>query len=86
LESKKITIIAAWIFLIMLWILSFFGNWDLFLPLFFSVVVLVLTVALSLMPETTSPETKLSEEIDDLKSKIEATSKDVEEIRKIIEE
>jgi len=48
--------------------------------------VLILTVTLSTSTETDSSDTKLSEEIKDLKSKLEATAKDVEEIKKIIEE
>jgi hypothetical protein len=86
LESKKIIIICAWGFLVLLWVLSFFASWDLFLPFIFTFIVLTLTIALSFIPETTSSDTNLSEEIKDLKSKIETTAKDVEEIKKIIEE
>lgn len=70
----------------MLWILSYFGEWDLFWPLILSFVVLVFTITVSFTPETTSSDAKLSEEIQDLKSKVEATAKDIEEIKKIIEE
>ena len=86
MESKKITIICAWGFLILLWILSYFGKWDLLWPLILVFIVLILTVTLSTSTETDSSDTKLSEEIKDLKSKLEATAKDVEEIKKIIEE
>ena len=86
MESKKITIICAWEFLIVLWILSYFGEWDLFLPLILSFIVLVLTITISFTPEMTPSDTKFSEEIKDIKSKLETTAKDVEEIKKIIEE
>jgi ABC-type bacteriocin/lantibiotic exporter with double-glycine peptidase domain len=86
LDSKIIAIICAWGFLIVLWILSYFGQWDLFWPLILSFIVLVLTVTLSYTPEETSSDEKLSEEIKDIKSKLETTAKDVEEIKKIIEE
>ena len=86
MESKIIAIICAWGFLIVLWILSYFGQWDLFWPLILSFIVLVLTLTVSYTPEETSSDEKLSEEIKDIKSKLEATAKDVEEIRKIIEE
>lgn len=80
------TIICAWGFLIVLWILSFFGEWDLFWPLILSFIVLFLTISVSFTPEKTSSDSKLSEEIKDIKSKLETTAKDVEEIKKIIEE
>ena len=86
MESKKITIICAWAFLIVLWILSYFGQWDLFWPLILSFIVLVLTVTVSFTPEEIPSDKKLSEEIKDIKTKLETTSKDVEEIKKIIEE
>jgi hypothetical protein len=86
LESKKITIICAWGFLIVLWILSYFGEWDLFLPLILSFIVLVLTIGISFSTEENSSEKKLSKEINDIKTKLESTSKDIEEIKKIIED
>lgn len=86
MDSKKITIICAWGFLIVLWILSYFGGWDLFLPLILIFIVLILTITLSYTPEETSSDEKLSEEIKDIKSKLENTAKDVEEIKKILEE
>jgi len=86
LESKKITIICAWGFLIVLWILSYFGEWDLFLPLILSFIVLVLTIGMSYSPEETTSDKNLSEEIKEIKTKLESTAKDVEEIKKIIEE
>ena len=86
MESKIITIICAWGFLIVLWILSYFGEWDLFWPLILSFIVLVLTIGMSFTTENTSSDTKLSEEIKDIKIKLESTAKDVEEIKKIIEE
>jgi fatty acid desaturase len=86
MESKKITIIGAWGFLIVLWILSYFGNWDLLWPLILVFIVLIVTVAVSFTPETPSSDAKLSEEIKEVKSRVEATAKDVENIKKIIEE
>lgn len=86
LESKNIIIICAWVFLIVLWILSYLGEWDLFWPLMLSFIVLIITIAVSYTPEVSSSEAKLSEEIKDLKSKVESTAKDIEEIKKIIEE
>ena len=86
MESKKITIICAWGFLIVLWILSYFGGWDLFLPLILSFIVLVLTIGMSYSPEETTSDKNLSEEIKEIKTKLESTAKDVEEIKKIIEE
>jgi hypothetical protein len=86
LESKNIVIICAWVFLIVLWILSYLGEWDLFWPLMLSFIVLIITIAVSFTPEVSSSEAKLSEEIKDLKSKVESTAKDIEEIKKIIEE
>lgn len=86
LESKNIIIICAWAFLIVLWILSYLGEWDLFWPLMLSFIVLIITIAVSYTPEESSSEAKLSEEIKDLKSKVESTAKDIEEIKKIIEE
>ena len=86
MESKKITILGAWGFLIVLWILSYLGNWDLFWPFILIFIVLILTVAISFTPEPPSSDTKLSEEIRDVRSKLEATAKAVEEIKKIIEE
>ena len=86
MESKKITIICAWGFLIVLWILSYFGEWDLFLPLILSFIILVLTIGMSFLTEETSSDKKLSEEIKNIKTKLESTAKDIEEIKKIIEE
>ena len=86
MESKKITIICAWGFLILLWILSYFGKWDLLWPLILVFIVLILTVSLSSSSETNSSDTELSEEIKDMKTKLESTAKDVEEIKKIIKE
>ena len=86
MESNKITIICAWGFLIVLWILSYFGEWDLFLPLILSFIVLVLTIGMSYSPEETTSDKNLSEEIKEIKTKLESTAKDVEEIKKIIEE
>ena len=86
MESKNLIIICAWVFLIVLWILSFFGEWDLFWPFIFFFIVIILTIAVSVTPEKTKSEIELSEEIKEIKSKLEATAKDVEEIKKIIEE
>ena len=86
MESKNITIIFAWTFLIVLWVLSYFGEWDLFWPLILSFIVLFITIAIGTTTEVTSSDKKLSEEIKDLKSKLESTAKDIEEIKKIIEE
>ena len=86
MESKNIIIICAWAFLIMLWILSFLGEWDLFFPLMLSFIILIISIALSFTPEVASLDNKTSEEIKELKSKVDKTAKDIEEIKKIIEE
>jgi ABC-type bacteriocin/lantibiotic exporter with double-glycine peptidase domain len=86
MESKNIIIIFAWTFLILLWVLSFFGEWDLFWPLILSFIVLFITIAIGFTPEVASQDKKVSEEIKDLKTKLESTAKDIEEIKKIIEE
>ncbi len=86
MESKNIIIIFAWTFLILLWVLSFFGEWDLFWPLILSFIVLFITIAIGFTPEVSSQDKKVSEEIKDLKTKLESTAKDIEEIKKIIEE
>jgi c-di-AMP phosphodiesterase-like protein len=86
MESKNIIIICAWVFLIMLWILSFFGEWDLFWPLILSFIVLVISLSLSFTTEDKSSDKILSEEIKDLKSKVESTARDIEDIKRVIEE
>ena len=85
MESKNMTIICIWIFLITLWILSFFGSWDLFWPLMLSFIVLIISVGLGFSTEDNSPDQALSEEIKNLKSKVDSTAKDIEEIKRIIE-
>jgi hypothetical protein len=80
------TIICAWGFLIVLWVLSYFGEWDLFWPLILSFIVLVLTIGISFSTEEKTSENKFSKEINDIKTKLDSTAKDIEEIKKIIEE
>jgi hypothetical protein len=86
MKTKNIIIICAWAFLITLWILSFFGEWDLFWPLMLSFGILVISIGMSFTPDDTQSNPKLTEEIQDLKSKVETTAKDIEEIKRIIEE
>jgi len=86
MESKNVMIICAWAFLIMLWILSFFGEWDLLWPLILSFIILIFTVSVSYTDDTKSNDTKGSEDIQDLKSKLNAIEKDIKDIKKIIEE
>jgi len=86
MESKNVMIICAWAFLIMLWILSFFGEWDLLWPLILSFIILIFTVSVSYTDDTKSNDTKGSEDIQDLKSKLNAIKKDIKDIKKIIEE
>ena len=85
MESKNITIICAWTFLFLLWILSYLGNWNLFLPLMLSFIILVISIGMSFAPSITQSDAKSIEGIEDLKSKLEETTKDVEKIKKIIE-
>jgi len=86
LENKSISIIFSWVFLIVLWILHYFGEWNLFLPVILSFIILIFTASLAYTSETKSTDKDLSNEIKDLKTKIESTAKDIEEIKKIIEE
>lgn len=86
MENKIIVIICAWAFLIMLWILSFLGEWDLFWPLALSFVVLGLSAIVGLSEEKSQSDEKLKTELLEMKSKMEKTARDVEEIKRIIEE
>ena len=86
MENKNIIIIFSWVFLIVLWILHYLGEWNLFLPVILTFIILIFTVFLSYTPEGKSLDKDVSNEIKDLKSKLEKTSKDIEEIKKIIEE
>jgi len=81
-----IVVICAWAFLIMLWVLSFLGEWDLFWPLVLSFVVLGFSVIVGLSEEKSSSDDKVATEIKEMKSKMEKTARDVEEIKRIIEE
>ena len=73
--------------MIVLWILSFFGEWDLFVPLLLFFVVLGVTVAVGLSsPEEKKQEIELVSELQKIKSKLDSLTKDVEEIKKTIEE
>ncbi len=86
MESKNIIIICTWVFLITLWILSYLGGWDLFWPLMLSFGILVISIGMSFTPESTQSNPKLTEEIQNLKSKVDTTAKDIEEIKRIIKE
>jgi len=80
-------IVCVWTFLIVLWILSFFGEWNLFIPLLLFFVVLGVTVAVGLSsPEEKKQEIGLVSELQKIKSKLDSLTKDVEEIKKTIEE
>ena len=81
-----IVVICAWAFLIMLWILSFLGEWDLTWPLILSFVVLAFSVIVGLSEEKSSSDDKVATEIKEMKSKMEKTARDVEEIKRIIQE
>ena len=86
MKTNNLIIICAWAFLIVLWILSFLGGWDLFWPFILFFIVIMLSVAVSTIPGKTKSETEVSEEIREIKEKIEATAQDVEEIKRLIEE
>jgi len=85
MESKNIFIICSWAFLITLWILSYLGEWDLFWPLILTIILLAISISLSFTTHVSSSENNLSEEIKQLKLKVEKTSKDIEEIKKNFE-
>ena len=85
MESKNIFIICSWAFLITLWILSYLGEWDLFWPLILTIILLAISISLSFTSQVSSSGNNLSEEIKELKLKIEKTSKDIEEIKKNFE-
>lgn len=86
MESKDIIIICSWAFLIMLWILSYLGEWDLFWPLMLSFVILFISIGMILSPTVNQSDPKLTEQIQELTFKLEETAKDIEEMKKIIKE
>ena len=85
MKTKNVIVIGIWIFVIV-WLIGMFiidGDFFFAMILFFiawtlSVVVLIL--------ERKEPEIELSNEIQDIKSKLGALTREVEEIKKIIEE
>ena len=82
MESNKLIILCIWTFLIVLWILSYFGEWDLFIPLLLFFIVLGVTVAVGTwLPEEREEEIELVSELKNLKSKLDSITKDVEEIK-----
>ena len=86
MESKNLIIIFAWVFLILFWILTYFGGWDAFIPFMMIFIVIIISIAVSFAPSETKSDSNLSKELKEIKNKLDETAKDVEEIKKIIEE
>ena len=86
MESNNLIILCIWTFLIVLWILSYFGEWELFMPLLLFFIVLGVTIAVGIwLPEEREEGIELVSELKNVKSKLDSITKDVEEIKKTSE-
>jgi hypothetical protein len=81
----------------MLWIAAFMNLLDGFFPILMTFIIIIISISIMYLPidsmkdnklssETKSTDKDLTNEIMDLKTKLESTAKDIEEIKKIIEE
>ena len=86
MESNNLIILCIWTFLIVLWILSYFGEWELFMPLLLFFIVLGVNIAVGTwLPEEREEGIELVSELKNVKSKLDSITKDVEEIKKTSE-
>ena len=87
METRNSAIIGIWTFMIALLILTFMERIDFLVVFFLFFVALIVTVYLaSASEENKKGQTEFAGKLQDIESKLDAQSKDVEKIKKFIEE
>jgi len=92
METKDLIILSVWIALSV--ICAFFiwvggatlGNYIFSGLLFFFALIFTVAVGTGMRPEKKKPEIELVSELKDIKSKLDELAKEVEEIKKALEE
>ncbi len=87
METRNSAIIGIWAFMIALLVLTFVERSDFFMVFFLFFVALIVTIYLaSASEENRKAQEEFAGKLQDIESKLDAQSKDVEKIKKFIEE
>ncbi len=87
METRNSAIIGIWAFMIALLVLTFVERSDFFMVFFLFFVALIVTIYLaSASEENRKAQEEFAGKLQDIESKLDVQSKDVEKIKKFIEE
>ncbi len=86
METRKIIILGVWAFAIVWLVGLFLARGDLTTALILFFIAIIVSIAASALPEETKPQPELLSELQSIKTRMDALSKEVEQIKKEIEE